>query len=145
MNVWVPFWCECCWQTLTLYVGESRVIPGFFNELPSSDVVDMDSVEFAPDKISLFKQMSSSDAQNASLPTTHAESDDPANPTSTDDDGSEKPYGIHIGTQFNNQYDPVTWVAGYPHLFPYGKGAPGSIEGVSLITFFRRSMQLVDD
>jgi hypothetical protein len=116
------------------HTGCGRVIPDVFNDLQSIDFADMDSMEFTSDTRRLWRQMVREDTPE---PTATADCD-----AKTDE---EHVYGVYIGTQFNNQYMPETWVAGYPHLFPYGTGAPGSVKNFSLIAFFRRAMQLVDD
>lgn len=82
----------------------------------------MDSIEISADKTSLL--------ENLAAGIVGGNHRNELNPT------DETPYGVHIGMDFNNQYDPSTWAAGYPHLFPYGAGAPGSIQGISLIEYF---------
>lgn len=61
------------------------------------------------------------------------------------DDFKEHAYGVKLGTEFGNQYSPETWAKAYPDLFPFGVGMPGSIPNVSLLSYFRRAMALVDD
>lgn len=56
----------------------------------------------------------------------------------------ENPYGLRIGTEFANSYEPETWAKAYPHLYPYGIGMPGYVRGVGLKAYIRWAMTLVD-
>lgn len=121
------------------FAGVSRIIPDVYNELRSVDLADMDSKEFQTEARDLLKQFMTKNSKSNPVATESCDGEEEGNKD------AEHGYGVYIGTEFNNQYAPETWVAGYPHLFPYGVGAPGSLKNFGLIAYFRRSMQLVDD
>lgn len=92
-------------------------------------MADMDSRDFKTDACTLLKQLVSDEKPQPNTSSTESGADGEGV------EAAEHAYGIYIRMQFNNQYKPETWVAGYPHLFPYELGAPGSVKNFGLIAF----------
>lgn len=125
----------------------------------------MDGTSIVPDKSRLLAKLSTAVKTGEPLrprqvhPDTFGEGDPTQIPDLNDDDDGdnyddddsddlaelpENPYGLRIGTEFANSYEPETWAKAYPHLYPYGIGMPGCVRGVGLKAYFRWAMTLVD-
>jgi Helitron helicase-like domain at N-terminus len=116
---------------LTVVAGE--VIPGL--TLESVGLFDMDGLDDVPDKHRLLHDLLQPDSVDGT----------PSEDEHSDGQGHirEHPYGVRPGS-FLNEYDARTYRRAYPHLFPYGRGAPESVKGVGLTQYFRWAMRCAD-